>query len=97
VARNVFAELTRWGLHAPFATVPRHRFLSSGDPTQFRLLGARFLGPEVLEVEHHSAARDRPVPVDAAVDADGDGQGRPDRLVPPRAPTAGEHRADESP
>jgi glutamate racemase len=51
VARNVFAELTRWGLHAPFGASPRHRFLSSGDPAQFRRLGARFLGPEVLEVE----------------------------------------------
>jgi glutamate racemase len=29
----------------------RHRFLTSGDPTTFRTLGARFLGPEVESVE----------------------------------------------
>jgi glutamate racemase len=51
-ARDVFAELTRTDAHAPYGTVPRHRFLSSGDPEQFRRLGARFLGPEVARVEH---------------------------------------------
>jgi glutamate racemase len=58
VARDVFAELTRLGMHAPFGTVPRHRFLSSGDPAKFLSLGARFLGPEVGEVEQYSAGDD---------------------------------------
>jgi glutamate racemase len=53
-AREVFAELTRADLHAPFGALPNHRFLSSGDPEQFRLLGSRFLGPEVGTVERRS-------------------------------------------
>ncbi|HKE97554.1 MAG TPA: glutamate racemase [Actinomycetes bacterium] len=56
-ARDVFAELTRADLHAPYATVPRHRFWCSGDPGGFRRLGARFLGPEVVEVQTRSAGR----------------------------------------
>jgi glutamate racemase len=51
VARSVFAELTRADLHAPYGARPRHRFLASGDPDEFRRLGARFLGPEVGAVE----------------------------------------------
>lgn len=30
-----------------------HRFVTSGDPATFRRLGARFLGPEVIDVEAH--------------------------------------------
>lgn len=30
---------------------PRHRFVTSGDPSTFGTLGARFLGPEVCDVE----------------------------------------------
>ncbi len=55
VARGVFAELTRADLHAPYGKAPRHRFLASGDPGEFRRLGARFLGPEVSAVEHRQA------------------------------------------
>jgi glutamate racemase len=55
VARSVFAELTRNDMHAPYGHLPTHRFLSSGDPDQFRRLGARFLGPEVGRVEHRRA------------------------------------------
>jgi glutamate racemase len=33
------------------ARPPRHAFVTSGDVTTFRTLGARFLGPEVVEVE----------------------------------------------
>jgi glutamate racemase len=55
-ARQVFAELTRADLHAPFGAEPRHRFLASGDPEQFRRLGARFLGPEVGTVERRDTA-----------------------------------------
>ncbi len=55
-ARQVFAELTRADLHAPFGADPQHRFLVSGDPEQFRRLGARFLGPEVGTVERRSTA-----------------------------------------
>jgi glutamate racemase len=61
VARSVFAELTRADLHAPYGARPVHRFLASGDPDEFRRLGARFLGPEVGTVERRSAA----VPVEA--------------------------------
>jgi glutamate racemase len=57
VARSVFAELTRADLHAPYGAAPRHRFLASGDPGEFRRLGARFLGPEVGRVERLAAAR----------------------------------------
>ena len=59
-AREVFAELTRADLHAPFGAEPRHRFLSSGDPEQFRRVGSRFLGPEVGTVERRSATPSRP-------------------------------------
>jgi glutamate racemase len=47
-AKDVYAELVRGRMlsDAP----PRHEFISSGDPEQFRALGARFLGPEVGEV-----------------------------------------------
>ena len=55
-ARQVFAELTRADLHAPFGAEARHRFLASGDPEQFRRLGARFLGPEVGTVERRGTA-----------------------------------------
>jgi glutamate racemase len=60
-ARSVFAELTREDRHAPYGAQPAHRFLASGDPDEFRRLGARFLGPEVGLVERRSAA----VPVEA--------------------------------
>jgi glutamate racemase len=60
-ARSVFAELTRADLHAPYGARPAHRFLASGDPDEFRRVGARFLGPEVGRVERRSAA----VPVEA--------------------------------
>jgi glutamate racemase len=56
VARSVFAELTRADLHAPYGARPRHRFLASGDPDEFRRLGARFLGPEVGAVERRGLA-----------------------------------------
>lgn len=36
---------------APFGTIGRHRFATSGDATTFAALGARFLGPEVVRVE----------------------------------------------
>jgi glutamate racemase len=55
-ARSVFAELTRADLHAPYGARPAHRFLASGDPEEFRRVGARFLGPEVGLVERRSAA-----------------------------------------
>src|SRR6266542_1730389 len=57
-AREVFAELTQADLHADFGAQPRHRFLSSGDPEQFRRVGSRFLGPEVGTVERRSATAD---------------------------------------
>jgi glutamate racemase len=75
-AREVFAELTRADLHAEFGSSPRHRFLSSGDPEEFRRVGSRFLGPEVGTVERRSAAA-RP---GAAVPA---GAARPVQAGPP--------------
>ena len=56
-------ELTRADLHAPYGARQAHRFLASGDPDEFRRVGARFLGPEVGVVERRSAA----VPVEAEV------------------------------
>lgn len=51
-ARSVFTRLVGDGLlaHAPDAT---HRFLATGDPTEFARLASRFLGPRIsaLDVE----------------------------------------------
>lgn len=65
-AREVFSVLTRSQCLAPYGTEAAHRFLSSGDPEQFRRLGARFLGPEVHMVEYASADR-QPQPRASAV------------------------------
>jgi glutamate racemase len=49
-AKDVFAELAaRDGFRS--GPQPRHRFISSGDPATFQMLGARFLGPEISSVE----------------------------------------------
>jgi len=52
-ADDVYATLSREGLLAngEGRRRPSHRFASSGDPSRFAALGARFLGPEVGDVE----------------------------------------------
>jgi glutamate racemase len=51
-AFEVRALLDETGAHRPGRDRPaRHRFVTSGDPSTFAALGARFLGPEVRDVE----------------------------------------------
>lgn len=57
-ARDVYVRLVEDDLLAPPDAEPRHEFLSSGDPDQFRALGRRFLGPEVGEVRLASVQRE---------------------------------------
>jgi glutamate racemase len=52
-ARDVYRVLAEQGLlRAESLPPPEHRFLATGDPAPFARLAARFLGPEVAEVEH---------------------------------------------
>src|SRR5205085_3365932 len=47
-AKDVYRELARDGLfRSESLPAPNHRFLATGDPEPFALLGRRFLGPEV--------------------------------------------------
>ncbi len=48
---TAFAVRERLGTSVGSSRPARPRFITSGDPAQFRLLGARFLGPEVEQVE----------------------------------------------
>jgi glutamate racemase len=50
VAKDVYAGLVRESLLREDGESPRHEFLCSGDPSSFRSLTARFLGPEATEV-----------------------------------------------
>ncbi|MCB9413131.1 MAG: glutamate racemase [Actinobacteria bacterium] len=54
-AKDVYRVLVNNNLLNASGTPPRHRFLATGDPAPFEILGRRFLGPEVVEVEHASA------------------------------------------
>jgi glutamate racemase len=58
-AKDVYGALMRHGLVRPGDGAPSHRFLATGDAASFEVLARRFLGPEVLGVEHadHVAAR----------------------------------------
>jgi glutamate racemase len=50
-AKDVYRELARAALFRDESLpAPVHRFLATGDPEPFALLGRRFLGPEVGEV-----------------------------------------------
>jgi glutamate racemase len=50
-AKDVYRELVRTaGFRDESLPLPQHRFLATGDPAPFALLGRRFLGPEVGEV-----------------------------------------------
>ncbi|MDQ1306735.1 MAG: glutamate racemase [Actinomycetota bacterium] len=51
-AKDVYRVLASPGLVRPPGLPPQHRFLATGDPAPFRVLGRRFLGPEVTEVSH---------------------------------------------
>ena len=50
VAKDVYAGLVGGGLLREDEEPPRHEFLCSGDPSSFRSLTARFLGPEATDV-----------------------------------------------
>jgi glutamate racemase len=54
-AKDVYRELATRGAFSSDQTVPRHRFLATGDPEPFERLGRRFLGPEVGEVSSAQA------------------------------------------
>lgn len=51
-ARDVYRTLVRNELtRPPHASPPRHRFLTTGEPTPFYELGRRLLGPEFRDIE----------------------------------------------
>jgi glutamate racemase len=51
-AKDVYRVLERAGLaRDPALPPPRHRFVTTGDPAEFRSVGRRFLGPELDEVD----------------------------------------------
>lgn len=54
-AKDVYRVLTANELLNTTGSMPRHRFLATGDPAAFTVLGRRFLGPEVTEVGHAEA------------------------------------------
>ncbi|MFB0833201.1 glutamate racemase [Arthrobacter halodurans] len=58
-AKDVYGALLRHGLSRPDGTEPTHHFVATGDADSFEVLARRFLGPEVLGVEHvdHVSAR----------------------------------------
>ncbi|GAA1351924.1 glutamate racemase [Arthrobacter koreensis] len=51
-AKDVYKALITHGLARTAETAPKHRFVATGDAESFELLARRFLGPEVLRVEH---------------------------------------------
>ena len=52
-ATDVYRTLIANGLERdPALADPHHRFLATGDPAPFSALARRFLGPEVVAVEH---------------------------------------------
>jgi len=52
-AKDVYRTLVAHGLERdPALPAPVHRFLATGDPAPFTALAKRFLGPEVVAVEH---------------------------------------------
>lgn len=54
-AKDVYRVLMNNNLLNGTGAQPRHRFLATGDPAPFEVLGRRFLGPEVATVEHAGA------------------------------------------
>jgi glutamate racemase len=52
-AQDVYRTLVSQGLERdPSLPEPEHRFLATGNPARFATLARRFLGPEVVAVEH---------------------------------------------
>jgi glutamate racemase len=52
-ARDVYRVLAERGLlRSDALPEPTHRFLATGDPAPFARLASRFLGPEVVDVQH---------------------------------------------
>jgi glutamate racemase len=52
-ANDVYRTLVAHGLERDaMLPPPVHRFLATGDPAPFAALARRFLGPEVVAVEH---------------------------------------------
>lgn len=58
-AKDVYRALATRGLERTFVSPPEHHFIATGDAAQFESLARRFLGPEVLSVQHvaHVAAQ----------------------------------------
>ena len=57
-AKDVYATLVRNGLERdPALGAPEHRFLTTGDPDEFHLIGRRFLGPELHSAQQFAWAR----------------------------------------
>jgi glutamate racemase len=56
-AKDVYALLVREGLERPPGLpMPEHRFLTTGNPDEFREIGRRFLGPELDFVDQFAWA-----------------------------------------
>ncbi|NKX54589.1 glutamate racemase [Arthrobacter mobilis] len=51
-AKDVYRALLRQDLLRADGGAPRHHFVATGDAAQFEVLAQRFLGPEVVRVEH---------------------------------------------
>lgn len=51
-AKDVYRELVSHDLTRSGSTAPEHHFIATGDAARFGELARRFLGPEVLSVEH---------------------------------------------
>lgn len=58
-AKDVYGALISHGLMRSGTSAPEHHFIATGDADRFGHLARRFLGPEVLSVEHvdHVAAQ----------------------------------------
>lgn len=58
-AKDVYRALATRGLERKSVSPPEHHFIATGDAEQFESLARRFLGPEVLSVQHvaHVAAQ----------------------------------------
>ena len=57
-AKDVYRALISHGIERRAQSAPQHTFVATGDSASFELLARRFLGPEVLSVQHveHVAA-----------------------------------------
>lgn len=53
-AKEVYRQLLAHDLGASDTQVAHHRFLTTGQPAEFAVLGQRFLGPELAEVAQYA-------------------------------------------